>query len=381
MVLRRQLATFLTQRGHRTTFVIDGIDEAEDPSIIIADQIGPLLRLTDDHGRRLVRLIVGLRSSPGPGSEHGLLDLLHRAAHPFDVQQLRTDGEDATADVVAYVEALLTRRDGPYIEQPSAREAAASAIADAVAPSFLDARLAGERLREAELLQDLDDPSWRRSLADGTIGLLRSDIASVATSDTSRGQTLAVLRAVAFADGRGSPWAEIWPAIAEAVADRTIPEVDKIITSVVHGRLSGYLTRDIEHDRIVYRPAHDLLAHALRDRATDLVDPTLAAGVSLESTADVHKRIVTRLAGLTVIDPAHPPHPYIRRYLVRHASYGNVLDDYRVPSAFLPWETSGRIRELLGLPYPLLSTVQRSPHGLVLNPCSPMRILLHVKLV
>ena len=67
MVLRRQLATFLTQRGHRTTFVIDGIDEAEDPSIIIADQIGPLLRLTDDHGRRLVRLIVGLRRRLGQG--------------------------------------------------------------------------------------------------------------------------------------------------------------------------------------------------------------------------------------------------------------------------------------------------------------------------
>jgi len=41
---------------------------------------------------------------------------------------------------------------------------------------------------------------------------------------------------------------------------------------VLAGRLSGYLTRDVEHDRVVYRPAHDLLAVALRQHPDRLLE-------------------------------------------------------------------------------------------------------------
>src|SRR5262249_15171315 len=59
-------------------------DEARSPSRVVVEVVGPLARLTDQHGRRPVRLIVGVRSArpqpppyqqdhrPDPGSQSGL---------------------------------------------------------------------------------------------------------------------------------------------------------------------------------------------------------------------------------------------------------------------------------------------------------------------
>jgi AAA domain len=273
--LRRQLAAAITARQRRCTLVIDGLDEAIGPQAVITEQLGPLLRLTDAQGRRLVRLLVGVRSSAGPGSDHGLLDLLDRVAHPIDVRIVRTDGPDARGDVAGYVEALLAGPGGPYAapDARTARRAAAEAVATAVVPSFLDARLAGQRLREAAYRQRLGDPEWQATLDEGTIGLLRADLAELADDDPADAtELLAVLRAAAFARGAGVPWAEVWPAMAEAVLDRPLTDPDAVIARVLAGRLTGYLTRDVEHDRIVYRPAHDLLAVALRQNPDRLLE-------------------------------------------------------------------------------------------------------------
>lgn len=273
-VLRRRLAEVITGREGRCTLVVDGLDEAIDPETVVIDQLGPLLRLTDGRGRRKVRLVVGVRSSSGPGADHGLLDLLTRTAHPVEATLVRTDGPDAAADVAGYVEALLAGPDGPYAgpDAEADRRAAAEAVAAVVAPSFLDARLAGQRLREAPRPQDLADPGWRRTLAEGTVGLLRADLAAVAHDPADAAELLAVLRAAAFARGAGVPWAEVWPAVAEAVLDRPLTDPHAVIGRVLAGRLSGYLTRDVEHDRVVYRPAHDLLAVALRQHPDRLLE-------------------------------------------------------------------------------------------------------------
>ncbi|WP_214404030.1 hypothetical protein [Pseudonocardia lacus] len=79
--------------------------------------------------------------------------------------------------------------------------------------------------------------------------------------------------------------------------------------------------------------------------------PAGEPGEPEESETGVHERIARRLADLAATDPQHPPHPYIRRYLTEHAAHGGVLDDAHVPAEFLPWETSGRVRASLGLPF------------------------------
>jgi AAA domain len=263
----------LRSDGRTRTVVIDGVDEAREPGRLISDLLGPLARVG---GRSsLVRLVLGLRSSRpddqgaavDPGQ--GLLDLLHRATEPSVITLFRTDEQPAvTHDITAYVDSLLCA-EGPYAPDGDARTAAV--LAAQVTPSFLDARLAGQRLREAPRRQDLDDPRWLATLADGTLSLFREDLVDVAEDlRLPVDWLLAVLRATAFAQGRGLPWSDVWPAVAGAVLDDDLPNADAVIRAVLDSRLSGYLTQDVEDDRIVHRPSHERLAEALRDAASSL---------------------------------------------------------------------------------------------------------------
>jgi hypothetical protein len=255
------------------TVVIDGVDEAPEPGRLISDLLGPLARVGGQTS--LVRLVLGVRSTRpddhgaalDPGQ--GLLDLLRRATEPRQITLLRTDEQPGvTRDITAYVDSLLCA-EGPYAPDGDARTAAV--VASKVTPSFLDARLAGQRLREAPQRQDLDDPHWLATLADGTLSLFREDLADVATDlRLPVDWLLAVLRATAFAQGRGLPWSDVWPAVAEAVLDDDLPDADAVIRAVLDSRLSGYLTQDVEDDRIVHRPSHERLAEALRDAAGSL---------------------------------------------------------------------------------------------------------------
>ena len=268
-VLRGQLREQLLADDRRRTLVLDGLDEARQPSLLVADLLGPLARLADDRGRRLVRLVIGVRStSPGPGTDDSgqeLLDLLRRSVTPRELIERRTDGPGTRDDIAAYVEALLTGSPSPYEADDAARRKISALVAEQVTPSFLDARLAGRRLREADTQVQLDDPSWLASLGEGTLGLLRSDLQDAATATRyPAAELLAVLRAAAYAQGAGIPWAEIWPAVAAAVLDRPLPDADGAIAEVLGGRLSGYLARDVADGRTVYRPAHERLAQVLR---------------------------------------------------------------------------------------------------------------------
>jgi hypothetical protein len=195
---------------------------------------------------------------------HDLLDLLRRAAGPAEITSLRADGPDTRADIAAYLDALLSHPGSPYVIDPTARQQVAGLVAARVAPSFLDARIAGRRLRDSPDRQVLDDPAWLRSLDEGTVGQLAADLVDVATPEHPREEILAVLRATAFAQGAGMPWAEIWPAVTAAILDRDLPAADDTIGYVLSSRLSGYLARDTEDGRHVWRPAHERLAEVLR---------------------------------------------------------------------------------------------------------------------
>jgi hypothetical protein len=263
----------LRQDGRARTVVIDGVDEAREPGRLITDLLGPLARLGGQTS--LVRLVLGLRSSrpdeqgaADPGQ--GLLDLLRRATQPREISLFRTDQQPAvTHDITAYVDSLLCA-EGPYAPHGDVRTAAV--VATHVTPSFLDARLAGQRLREAPTRQDLDDPHWLATLADGTLSLFREDLADVAADLALPADwLLAVLRAAAFAQGRGLPWSDVWPSVAGAVLGDDLPNANAVIRAVLGSRLSGYLTQDVEDDRIVHRPSHERLAEALRDAAGSLL--------------------------------------------------------------------------------------------------------------
>lgn len=271
-----QLRDHLLKAAKLVTIVVDGVDEATHPGRLINEALGPLARIRDTDEKPVVRLLLGIRSeAQHPAAEEfnqGLLDLLESAAEPCLLTELRTDQKPSvTEDIAAYLAALLGAS-GPYEGDVSPQDLVVQTVASTVSPSFLDAQLAGQRLRDADSRQDISDVLWLTALADGTVSLFRADLA-----DTARAlkrpikHVLAVLRATAFAQGLGIPWAEVWPTVATALLDEPMDDCDQLIQGVLHSRLNGYLAKNVEDGRIVHRPNHERVAEELRDNADALM--------------------------------------------------------------------------------------------------------------
>ncbi|MFJ8210664.1 AAA family ATPase [Streptomyces sp. NPDC096033] len=364
------------------SIVIDALDESEDPLACVGDVIVPLSRLTvTGVAGRAVRLVVGVRSSPAAAYASGaalhderadqLLRKLTRALHSEEapVQVLRTDGPDCTADIAAYTATLLCApQSSPYWGAPEAASAAARHIAEAVAPSFLDARIAADQLRTAAVRQDLGEAGWMRRLSDGTTGLLREDVqAEASATGVSAGLLVSALRAAAFAPGAGLPWAEVWPAVTAALACEVYgpgyadtEAADHAIRVLRSGRLTGYLATAEEDARTVYRPVHQRLTDLLLTGPGWLADPAAAPTDGPSARTDAEAAITRALAELVKRALPHLAHPYVRRHLLHHAAAGNILTDREVPLELLAQEASGTLRARLGLPLPARDAERRS---------------------
>ncbi|WP_217231547.1 AAA family ATPase [Streptomyces anulatus] len=369
--LRSLVQSRTRQQSKPLTLVVDGIDEARNPTRIITDLLRPLADLRMPDERPSVRLLLGIRSSSlGTSAQGGastvrpqapdLLDLLIRATAAGP--PLRTDDPDATPDIAAYVFALLG---APLGDQQSGEAPSTSllerygelavAMAREVAPSFLDARIAAQRLRARCALPDPEDPEWLQTLRQGTEALLREDLLEVAdTHSTATEQLMSALRATAFAHGAGLPWADIWPAALECLSPSPVTNPDDVIRKVWDSRLSGYLITAVEDGRTVHRPVHERISETLRYAPHTLVGASEVGGrgrLSDEEITATHRSLVEVFERLIPRAGHHQaPHPYLRRHLVAHAAAGNVLDGSHVPTRFLPWETSGTVRGALGLP-------------------------------
>ncbi|MFE1907375.1 AAA family ATPase [Streptomyces gardneri] len=363
-LLHDHAQTTLAQTGRPLTIVVDGIDEARNPRRIITDVLRPLAGLHTD-GRRAVRLILGIRSSPSPARHHlldqetreerDLLDLLRKATHA--PAPLRTDDGSAQDDIAAYTTALLRAQPTTGTQLANRSEQAisyvAAAIAREVTPSFLDARLAAQQLHARPHLPAPSDAQWRRQLREGTKELLRQDLADVAQHTRTRPEDLlAAMRATAFALGAGLPWATVWPAAVRSL-EPGCDNPETTIRLVRDTRLTGYLTTTVEDGRTVYRPIHERVSETLRTAPhTLLVQQPLpdTTDTQAHDSATVHRGLTQAFTRLLADAPGQPPHPYLRRHLIAHAHAGQVLDDTHIPASYLPYESHGRVRGTLGLP-------------------------------
>ncbi|MEV7617154.1 hypothetical protein [Streptomyces sp. NPDC089799] len=401
------LRAHLRTPGPVITVVVDALDEATDPRGCITQVLEPLAEVTPPDPAapapvpgRPVRLLVAVRSSipagtapapgaaptPTPGAATGTALLAHLEEAVPRARVLRVDGPDMREDIHAYVRALLHGED--LWPDTGQAESAADIVAAACSRSFIDARVAADQLR-ARGPALLSDASWLGRLAQGTMGLLTADLEQAAEEGLAEAEAVALLRATAFALGRGIPWGEVWPAVASALLGRPIESADDKIRTLLGGRLAGYLTHDTEDDHRVYRPAHDRMAAVLRSRpgepdvqgggnaVTARQEPDDdargdagaqdgagtgaqdgagtgaqdGAGDGAHGEAAAHARIAEALARLVGPHPLGSPAPYVRAHLARHARLGGVLDDEHVPKEVLPWLTGSPVRGLLaGLP-------------------------------
>ncbi|UQW99415.1 AAA family ATPase [Streptomyces sp. RerS4] len=386
--LLRLLSDRSTSARRPVTVVIDALDEAQDPLALVNDLVLPLARLSVAAGDSSpLRLLLGVRSSPltGQQGEEVLHDeradqLLLRLTEALGSEgvrprMVRSDGPSCVDDIAAYVATLLLApADSPYHFSAEAAAEAARTIAAAVAPSFLDARIAADQLRKAGARQDLTESGWLRRLADGTSGLLREDIAAVSLSTGVPTYALVTaLRATTFAPGAGLPWAEVWPAVTSALATAEYgpgigaDAADHAIRTLRNSRLAGYLATAEEDDRAVYRPVHQRLTDLLTADHTWLLNPPDATS-SLSWRSDTtpqtptaaHAAITHALVDLVERSRPHTAHPYVRRHFLHHATEGRVLTDAAVPSTLLAQETSGTLRTRLGLPLPITDPDRRT---------------------
>ncbi|MHC3458655.1 AAA family ATPase [Streptomyces flavovirens] len=354
----------LRRQGRALTVVVDGIDEARNPTRTITDLIRPLSEQWSDDGRPAVRMLLGIRSAHAPAAGRlqpsrdrasDLLNLLVRSTESGE--PLRTDTGAAT-DVAAYTSTLLRALFGVHDDAVHADiqllDELAAAVAEEVAPSFLDARLAAEALKRGSSLPAPDDPEWRASLRQGTQLLLLRDLEEVSrNTDLPAEAVIQVLRATALARGAGLPWAEVWPCAVAALTTEGHPApADSLIRQVRESRLAGYLTTAVEDGRFVYRPIHERVGELLRNTPHLLLVESLTSTHMLPAQANVgedHRRLAVAFSSLRQEANYGPPHPYLRHHLVEHAAAGEVLNDSVVTEKFLPYETSGNVRGALGL--------------------------------
>ncbi|MQA27712.1 MAG: AAA family ATPase [Micromonosporaceae bacterium] len=278
-----RLAAVNAVLAHRaTTIVVDALDEAQDPLGLLRTLLSRL-----DRGPRL---IVGVRS-PGTGSgmttapsdgSHGLADTV---AAVLGAEVVACDAPPCWSqrDLAGYVTALL-RADptggSPYRRDPALAGRVGAAIAEAVAPSYLAARIVGRSLAARLDVPQIDDPAWRAGAAAGIPALLREELLHGIADPAERRRALALLRAVAYAKGRGMPWQEIWPAVATAVACDGTSYGHDDIAWLLDQPLAGYLTRDTEDGVTVYRLFHDALTEALQGDPATFLSP----GITGEET-------------------------------------------------------------------------------------------------
>ncbi|MFE9360981.1 caspase family protein [Streptomyces olivaceoviridis] len=299
-----------TRAGRRPlTVLIDALDEAETPGTLCGHVLRPLI----DHGSSRIRLLLGTRP------------------HLLSCLGLRREEHiDLDADTYADPEAILVytvrnlleaAAESPYLHCPRGQlQAIARQVARAAGRSFLVARIAAGTLAAGPQLPDPADSAWRRSLPRLPSQAIHDDLTQRLRDQAQRATDL--LRPLAFAQGQGLPWEDLWAPIATAVSGRPYTNDD---LHWLRGAAGAYVVEAIEDGRSVYRLYHEAMAEYLR-HDQDLIQ--------------VHSAIATVLRGQvpyrvdTTPDWAHA-HPYSLRHLATHAALGGRLDENVTDTEYL----------------------------------------------
>jgi WD domain, G-beta repeat len=328
------LTTTVNALAAPVTVVVDALDEAEDP-------LGITRALAQLAQETTLRLLVGVRSPSGPddrlaaaGPQGSLAD---QAEALLSARRLRVD-EDPwwhQGDVWGYAESVLLHTPGSPYQGPGRHEQAdqlAEVIAGRIGRTFLVARLAAAALTRRPGLADPADPAWLATLDEDVVGVFRADLIRAFPEGDARLAAVELLRAVAFAYGKGLPWGEIWPLVANAVADRHGKFGDRDIAWLLASPISAYLVTDVEDDTTAYRLFHDALRGALRTRWRDLVDNQMSH--EPDETA-VEARITKILRALLDDQDLKDAPRYLLRSLPGHAQAAGLIDELLADDAYL----------------------------------------------
>ncbi|MFJ5718366.1 caspase family protein [Streptomyces sp. NPDC093149] len=283
------------------TVLVDALDEAATPESLCRNVLRPLI----DPGTPHLRLLLGTRPhllDPLTTEETGRIDLDSEkyadpeAIHAYTIRNL-----------------LGAHACSPYVTCGNGlRTAVARQVARAAGRSFLVARITAGTLAAAPGVPDPDDPGWVAALPRMPGEAIHNDLTRRLGDQAP--EVMDLLRPLAFAQGQGLPWEDIWAPAASAVSGH-------VYTNEHLWRLrstaGSYIVEAIEDGRSVYRLYHEAMAEYLR---TD------------QNAQAVHAALTSALRATVPYGADADPdwsraHPYLRRHLATHAALGGVLDE------------------------------------------------------
>jgi WD40 repeat protein len=301
------------------TAIIDAIDEAADPRSLVTKVLSPII----DNGHA-IRLMLGTRPH--------LLSLLSTTrlgttATTLEIVDLDKSRYADHAALTAYtIRGLLEANiHSPYRETPLSHvRAVADAVAAASTPSFLVARIASSTLAAADTVTDPTDPQWRATLPRLPGDAMRNDLNTRLGQNAQRARDL--LRPLAYAEGQGLPWENIWAPLASKISGRVYTDADLFW---LREHAGSYVVEAEEAGRSAYRLYHQALAEYLRTDAE-------ATGIETDSIQHAFMQVLTRIPrAMDATMDWSRAHPYAVRYLATHAGAARTLDTLLADASFL----------------------------------------------
>ncbi|MEU9192360.1 caspase family protein [Streptomyces hundungensis] len=306
------LLGFLRDRSAQFTVLLDALDEAG----IVGDQAEATLiaraLLRPMSTMAQVRLIVGTRRDP--------IDALGTAVDLIDLDRPAYAGHKDVAD---YVTALLLAEDDPDSLSPYRGHASlAAAVADGVAvragQSFLVANMTARSLINRQVKVDPTEDGWHRRLPNEVKDVFAAYLSRFGANEW---RVRRLLTPLAYAEGQGLPWDNLWAPLASILAGVRCSDED---INWLLGNAGAYIVEVRVGDRSVFRLYHETLAEFLRDARRD---------------KEAHRRITTTLLEQVPTSAGRrswgDAHLYIRSHLASHAAIAGSLDELLADAEFL----------------------------------------------
>lgn len=306
-----ELLDAIRRRDDKTVIVVDALDEADEVAKIVSELVRPLTGLNH------IFLLVGTR----PDSPQ--LDRRVRSLGEATVEiNLDDAGYIGSDDVARYVEQRLMATEEPeretvYRSVPEVARQVALAVSARAKGVFLVAHTAVLALLMNPSPVDVDVVGWDENLPTGledAFALFLEKIDWHNPDDLSSQIVRAVLLPLAFAEGEGLPWVDLWAPLATDISRSTVTDSD---ITLVREHAAAFIVEAVENNGSVYRLYHEKLAEYLRE---------------LSDTKDVQQRIVNVLRSRALIAGTERhlawtrAHPYMGTHLVSHALKGGVID-------------------------------------------------------
>jgi WD40 repeat protein len=319
------LAQAFVKHDQPYCLAFDALDEAIRPGEMWRDLFLPLCDVTN------LWLLVGSRQIFDWGT-----------TRLIDLSDPRYLGE---TDIQDYVELRLLaapepRKWSPYRNQTELAKKVAKAVAARAGGVFLVASIVSRSLVRAEIQIDTAIDGWQQSIPHSLRGAFEQYLEQFGDlNDKVRD----VLVPLAFAEGLGLPWEQIWAALASALSGRAYGDSD--VREVIE-KAGPFIVESQDAGRSVYRLYHqeliDYFRVGERGRTT-----------AIHSTfVEVLQRSIPRNGRGSADFPRS--HPYVLRHFASHAAKGERLDEFMTEAAFLSSvEPSGLI--------PWLRRVEREP--------------------